>query len=109
MTDAGQCINTIGENEVEARERQDASRRGLALYESRLKAKLEPEYDNQFIAIHPDSEDYAVADSRGNALRAIRRPHPAGRLLLMKIGSEPEYGLAARILMSEMRERANAK
>ena len=109
MSGREHSVNLIGEEEAEARERQEASRRGLALYETRLKAKLEPDYDNQFIAIHPDSEDYEVADSRGNALRAIRRTHPAGRLLLMKIGSEPEYGLAARILMSEMRERANAK
>ena len=87
----------------------DLTRRGLAVYESKLKAKLEPEHDNQFIAIEPDSEEYVVADSTGNAMRAMRKVHITKRLLLMKIGPEPEYGLAARILASEMRERSVAK
>ena len=87
----------------------DLTRRGLAIYESKLKATLEPEYNNQFIAIEPDSEDYTIADSTGNAMRAMRKIHATGRLLLMKIGPEPEYGLAARILASEMRERSGAK
>ena len=87
----------------------DLTRRGLAIYESKLRAELEPVYDNKFIAIEPDSEEYAVADSSGNAMRAMHKTHPTKPVLLMKIGSEPEYGLAARILVSEMRERAGAK
>jgi hypothetical protein len=87
----------------------DLTRRGLAIYESKLKAKLEPEYDNQFIAIEPDSEEYAIANSTGNAMRAMRKRHATGRLLLMKIGMEPEYGLAARILASDMAAGDKAK
>lgn len=87
----------------------DITRRGLAVYDTKLKAELEPEYNNQFIAIEPDSEEYAIADSTGNAMRAMRKTHRAKRLLLMKIGPEPEYGLAARILASEMRERNGTK
>ena len=79
----------------------DLTRRGLAVYESKLKAKLEPDYNNQFIAIEPDSEEYAIADSTGNAMRAIRKTHTAKRLLLMKIGPEPETELAIRILGAE--------
>jgi len=79
-------------------EQSDVSRRGLAIYESRLKSKLEPEHNNEYIAIHPDSEDYALARTTGEAMRAIRRIHSEGVLLLMKIGPEPEYGLAAHIL-----------
>ena len=87
----------------------DLIRRGLAVYEGKLKVTLEPEYDNQFIAIEPDTEEYAIADSTGNALRAIRKRQVVGPLLLMKIGPEPEYGLAARIYAGEMREMAGAK
>ena len=85
------------------------TRRGLAVYESKLKAALEPGHNNQFVAIEPDSEEYAIADSTGNAMRAIRKRQVAGPLLLMKIGPEPEYGLIARVLASEMREKAEAK
>jgi hypothetical protein len=79
------------------------------LYETALKSKLEPEYNNQFIAIEPDSEEYAIANSTGNAMRAMRKRHATGRLLLMKIGLEPEYGLAARILASDMAAGDKAK
>lgn len=81
----------------------DLSRLGLAIYDQNLKSLLEPEYDNQFVAIHVDSGDYEVAKSSGNAMRAILARHPIdGRLVIRKIGSEPEYGLAARILVGEM-------
>ncbi len=81
----------------------ELSRRGLAIYETKLKALLEPEQNNKFVAIHVDSEDYAVARSSGDAMRAILKRHEAdGRLVIRKIGSEPEYGLAARILAGEM-------
>ncbi len=50
-----------------------------------------------------DTGEYAVARSSGEAMRAMRRRHPAdGRLYVRKIGSEPEWGLAARILTSDM-------
>ena len=97
------------EEEAEASARSDVARRGRALYEANLKAVLEPEYNNRFVAIHPDSGEYAVADSTGNAMRAIRKTRPQGRLYLTKIGPEPEYGLAARLLMAEMMAGKQAK
>ena len=93
---------TASDEEAEASARGDIARRGRALYETKLKAVLEPEFNNCFVAIHPDSGEYVVADSTGNAMRAIRRNRPQGRLYLTKIGPEPEYGLTARILMAEM-------
>ena len=83
-------------------ELDDLTRRGLALYNDRLKAILEPTHNNEFIAIEPDSEDYALANSSANAMRAMHKIHPRKSLLLMKIGPEPEYGLAARILAGKM-------
>ena len=54
------------------------------------------------MAIHLGSGEYAVADSTGNAMRAMRKSRPRGRLYLTKIRPELEYGLTARILMAEM-------
>jgi len=93
---------TMPAKDEEAAARGDAARRGRALYEAKMKALLEPELNNRFVAIHPDSGEYAVADSTGNAMRAIRKSRPQGRLYLTKIGPEPEYGLTARILMADM-------
>jgi hypothetical protein len=81
----------------------DLTELGLALYERELKPRLEPRYDGQFVAIHVDSGDYEVARSSADAMRAILKRHPVdGRLVMRKIGDEPEYGLAARIIAGEM-------
>jgi hypothetical protein len=83
--------------------REELIRRGKAIYETRLKALVEPQYNNQYIAIHVDSEDYTVAKSTGAATRSLLKTHPAdGRIYLRKIGDEPDYSLAARILAGEM-------
>lgn len=76
--------------------------RGIAIYE-KLKPQLEPVYNNQFVVIHVDTDDYAIGRTSGAATRAIRQRHVRdGRLIVMKIGPEPEPGIAARILASEM-------
>ena len=79
-------------------EHEALSSRGLAIYEEKLRPILEPQYDKKSIAIHVETEDYEVADSTGDAMRAIRKRHPEGFLLMMKIGNEPEWGLAMRLL-----------
>lgn len=75
----------------------DTTQRGLAIYETRLKALLEPGHNDEVVAIHLDSGEYAVADSSPEALRAIRRTHPAGLLFLYTIGPSSDYGLARRM------------
>lgn len=83
--------------------REDIFQRGQALYIAQLKSLLEPNYSRSFVAIHVDTGEYAVARSSSEAVRAMRRRYPAdGRLYVRRVGDEPEYGLAARILTSDM-------
>ena len=91
--------------EMTDQEHEAFSQRGLAIYEEKLKPLLEPEYNNQFIAIHVDSEDYRIGKSSGAAMRAMRASRPEGRLVMLKIGPEPEWGLAARLLLHPMQPR----
>jgi len=84
-------------------------RRADALYQDKLKAILEPQHNNEFIAIEPNSGEYAVASSTGNAMRAMYLRFPTQPLLLKKIGPEPEYDLAARIFASDMRASNQTK
>ncbi len=92
---AGQTFPMVSDATLE-----ELSARGLAIYDT-LRARLEPEHDREFIAIHVDSGDYEVARSTVEAVRALRQRRPAdGRMFARKIGLEPEYGLAARILPS---------
>ena len=79
--------------------------RGTALYESTLQARLEPDYSGQFVAVHPDTQDYAVASTSADALRALYARHPEGGLMVRRIGSEPEHGLAARLLAGDANAR----
>ena len=82
---------------------EELSQRGKEIYDTKLKACVEPQYNNQYIAIHVDSEDYVVAKSTGVATRTLRKKYPVeGRIYLRKIGNEPEYALAARLLLGEM-------
>ena len=84
---------------VASTEMDEATRRGLALYETRLKPLLEPSHNGQVVAIHPDSEDYLVAATSGDAMRAMYARHPEGQVLLHIIGTvSADSGLAARML-----------
>jgi len=90
-------------------EMDEKMQKARTLYESKLKAELEPEFNNKFIAIEPDTEAYAIADSSGNAMRAMYKTHPAKPVLLMKIGPEPETELAIRILGAEALAKVRRK
>jgi hypothetical protein len=83
-------------------EHEAFSQRGLAIYEEKLKPLLEPAYNNQFIAIHVESGDYRINRYSGGAMRAAREVHPEGGLVILRIGPEPEWGLAARLLAGQM-------
>ena len=80
----------------------EIERRGLAVYESRIKPIVEPMENGRVVAIHIDSEDYATGRNSPEARRTIRTRHPSGQLLLMDIGNEPNYSLAARFLAGQL-------
>ena len=66
---------------------EELGQRGAAFYDAHLKAILEPAHDREFVAIHPDTGDYAVARWSGDAVRALRARHPEGSMWIRKIGS----------------------
>ena len=77
----------------------ELDREGNALYESTIKSIVEPQFEGQFVAIHVDSDDYAIGKSTAKATRALRKKQAInGRIYIRKIGDEPEYGLAFRLL-----------
>jgi hypothetical protein len=82
-------------------ERAEIAARGQAIYDEK-KTLLEPEFSNQYVAIHVDTGDYVVAKNSASATRALHARHSPGRAYTRKIGDEPEYGLAARLLVGEM-------
>lgn len=77
---------------------QDLAAHGRAIYDGQLRTRLEPEHNGRFVAIHVDSGDYTVSHSSAQATRDLQKRRPLdGRFYVRKIGSEPEWGLAARL------------
>ena len=81
---------------------REIGRKGRAIYDEKLKAVLEPEHNNEFVVIHVDNGDYAVARRRWDATEVMHGRYGIdGRLLAMRIGQEPEYALASRVVATE--------
>jgi len=79
------------------------AREAHALYETRLRELLEPDYAGQAVAVHVDSEDYEVASTHSEAARALLVRHPAdGRVVTLTIGppTDADLRLAARMTAS---------
>lgn len=76
------------------------TQRSLTLYETRLAPLLEPAQNGRVAAIHPDTEDFAVAGSAAAARRTLRLRQPHGFILTRTIGPETRLGLMRRILTS---------
>ena len=74
--------------------------KGIAIYNDKLKCILEPDHNNEYVVIHVDTGDYVLGRSFVAALTTIRRRREPGRLVGMKIGPEPDYALASRLLGS---------
>ena len=78
-------------------------KRGLAIHDEQLKSILEPDQNNRYVAIHVPTSDYADGRSSGDAMREIlKRQSVDGQLVMRKIGPEPNYGMASRVLQGEL-------
>jgi hypothetical protein len=76
------------------------------IYEQKLKAKLELEHSGKAVAVHVDTEDYAIGDSHREAARSLLSRHaPDGRIVTLTIGppTEADLQLAARIAAGQKR------
>ena len=76
------------------------SRKGLEIYESRLRSILEPVMNGRVVAIDVNTGDHAVADTSPAAMRLMLERHPDALLVIRTIGPETRRGLAARALGS---------
>lgn len=79
----------------------DLSRRAHVIYSERLQSLLEPAHNGEFVAIHVDSEDYAIGNSSSHARFALRERHHTGLIVTTKIGSADD-SLAYRMLASQL-------
>ena len=93
----------MGESESEKRtfgpsERElvELARQGDVIYR-RIRDEIDAQR-GKFVAIHVDSEDYAVGDTSAVAGRELLKRHPVdGRIHIRRISDEPDYGVASRL------------
>jgi hypothetical protein len=64
--------------------------KGQTIYNLKLRPILEPVHNNEYVAIHVDTEDYALGRTFREASDALQARHPKdGRMVGWKIGPEP--------------------
>ena len=61
------------------------------VYESRLKAKLEAQHRDQFVAIEPESESFFLGDKFIDAAMAAKKAHPDRMSFVIRIGHEAAF------------------
>ena len=67
-------------------ERDKFVRSAEAIYANRLRAILEPEHMDEFIAIEPESGDYFLGHTLNEATQAARHTYPNRLTHAMRIG-----------------------
>lgn len=65
--------------------------RAKQLYEEKLKAELEAEYRDRFVAIEPDSGDYFVGDTFDEAVKQATEKYPTRISHTIRIGHEAAF------------------
>ncbi len=66
--------------------RDEIGQRGVAIYDSKLRAILEPQFHGQFVAIDVETEDYEVADGADDASNRLWERRPDAQVLVERIG-----------------------
>lgn len=70
--------------------REEAARPGESVYETQLRALLEPAFNGQVVAIHLPSQEYFLGSSLLEAADNLRRKYPEagrGEIYGRKVGS----------------------
>jgi hypothetical protein len=73
-------------------------RRAEEIYATRLRAVLDPEHVDEFVAIEPDSGDYFLGKTLSEAIGAARRSHPDRLAHAMRVGHKAalHFGMHVR-------------
>lgn len=93
-----------GEQDAREQQRDDVTRRGLAIYEEQLRKTVERQHLGKVVAIHVDTGDYVVAEESPDAMRAMMARHPEGQMFIRRIGppTASDLRLATRVVAAEV-------
>jgi hypothetical protein len=79
-----------------SRQSTELATRASAIYEQKLRKRLEATNPNDFVAIEPESGDYFLGKTLSEAIQAARAAHPTRLPLALRLGhkSTVELGVA---------------
>lgn len=72
--------------------------RAEALYDKKLRPVLEPEHNQGYVAIEPESGDYFLGKTLSESTRAARKSYPDRLTHVMRVGQRTalHFGIHAR-------------
>ena len=73
----------------------ELARRGQAIYDQRLRTKLEKSHLNEYVAIEPDSGDHFLGHTMSDAIQAARRMYPDRLPFVLRVGHRATVDIGA--------------
>ncbi|MEI6539283.1 MAG: hypothetical protein WCO86_07105 [Planctomycetota bacterium] len=67
------------------------------IYEARLQVLLEPEHEDEFVAIEPESGEYFLGKTMNDAAKAARLAYPDRLTHVMRVGHRTALRLGSLI------------
>jgi hypothetical protein len=65
--------------------------RAKRIYSEQLRAVLEPQHLNRFVAVEPESGEYFLGDTFDEAVAAARTKHPSRLTHIIRIGQRAAF------------------
>ena len=69
--------------------------RAKRIYAEQLRAVLEPQHLNRFVAIEPESGEYFLGDTFDEAVKSARAKHPSRLSHTIRIGHRAAFHMGA--------------
>ena len=74
--------------------------RGQALYDERIRVKVEASHQGRFLAVDIETGEYEIDVDELAALKRAKAKHPDAALYLLRIGSSTAYRLGGQRLVT---------
>src|SRR5206468_7373575 len=86
----GRVLSTQGVDMVSA-ETKSVIERAKRIYAEQLRAVLEPQHGNRFVAIEPESGEYFLGDTFDEAVKSVRAKHQSRLSHAIRIGHRAAF------------------
>ena len=73
----------------------DLLKRGMKLYEERLKRELEPEHNGEMLAVEVESGDYFLGRTATEAYKKAKEKYPGKEFAFLRVGARAAFFVGA--------------